>query len=456
MDTLVRPNVAAQAQGQISDLPPSQSIGIREPGSRPGVDTAGNSYRADFPTFSPEANNPRVGVPFAYLDSAATTQRPVQVLKAIEQHYVTENANPYRGMYRTSVLATDAYEGARAFVAAFVGADASELVFVRNATEALNMVATCYALANVGPDDEIVLPVSEHHSNLVPWQRVCQRTGAKMRYMRLDAGGRLTEDELDAAIGPRTKIVAVAHVSNVLGTRFPVKSIVERAHAVGAKVVLDCAQSAGHLPLDFHAFDVDFAAFSGHKMYGPMGIGALYVRAELLEAMDPFLLGGEMVDEVWDRRTTFQPGPRRFEAGTPNVGGAVGMAAAAAYLQEVGFGAVQELEHRLTKRLLDGLRGMDSVRIYGNPEFAADRAGIVSFNIGSVDPQDVGLFLDAHNVAIRTGSHCAQPLHRRLGTEQSCRASLGIYNTEEDVDQLLAGLTDMRHAVSRRIMGMFP
>lgn len=454
MVSLMRPETSALIQPHDKLL--GQESGIGGQGS-PSDAQAVRSFRADFPALALEAaEGLRAGMPFAYLDSAATTQRPKQVLEAVNRHCITENANPYRGVYRTSLLATQAYEDARTQVAAFVGAQASEVVFVRNATEALNVVAASYALENLGPSDEIVLPVSEHHSNLVPWQRVCRKTHAKLRYLRLNVQGRLTDEEIDEVIGPHTKIVAVAHVSNVLGTRFPVEHIVQRAHAVGAKVVLDCAQSAGHMPLNLHELDVDFAALSGHKMYGPMGIGALYAKGDLLNQMEPFLLGGEMIDAVWEHNTTFQTGPRRFEAGTPNVEGAIGMAAAASYLQQAGLENVQVLEHRLTKRLLDGLRELGSVRIYGNPECDHDRAGIVAFNVDGVDPQDVGLFLDAHNVAIRTGSHCAQPLHRRLGVEQSCRASLGIYNTEEDIDRLLEGLSDMRHMVSRRIMGMFP
>lgn len=312
-----------------------------------------------------------------------------------------------------------------------------------------------YALDHVGPHDEIALPRSEHHSNLVVWQRVCDLTGASLVYLSLDEDGRLAEGELDK-IGPRTKILACAHVSNVLGTIFPVKELAARIHAYGGVLVADCAQSAGHLPLDLASLDVDFAALSGHKMYGPMGIGALYAKRSIMEQMKPFLLGGEMVDAVWERKTTFKNGPQRFEAGTPNVDGALGLRAAVRFINEIGFEAIRDHEHALSRRLVEGLSALDNVKLYGNGRFADDRLGIASFNVSGTDPSDVSLFLDAQRIAVRTGSHCAQPLHRSLGIEQSCRASIGLYNDEGDIDALIGALGSMRDTVTRRIMGMFP
>lgn len=419
------------------------------------IEQSALSFQHDFPVFQREEEGVRSGLAFHYLDNAATTERPQCVIDALTEHYLNTNANPYRGMYRDSLMATAEYEQARIETATFVGVDPDELIFTRNTTESINLVATSYALAHIKEGDEIVLPISEHHSNLVPWQRVCERTGARLVFMKIDDQGMIPEEEFEK-IGPRTKLVACTHISNVLGTIFPIERIAAIAHSKGARVLVDCAQSAGHLPLRFHEWDVDFAAFSGHKMYGPMGIGALFIKRELQEQMEPFMLGGEMVDTVWEQKTAFQTGPRKFEAGTPNVDGAIGLREAIRYVQSVGFDEIQRREQELTGYLLDRLRALPQVTIYGSVEPNQTRAGIVSFNVAGVDPQDVGLMLDAHNVCIRTGSHCAQPLHRRLGVERSCRASLGIYNTKDDIDALVDPLNSLRDVVTKRILGMFP
>lgn len=424
------------------------------PHSQESLELLGEKIRKDFPIYQRE-DEARASLPLSYLDNAATTQRLGSILEAMKEHYERSNANPYRGVYRDSLLATAEYEQTRIEIADFVGADPDEIIFTRNTTEGLNLVAYTYALDHLHPGDTVVLPISEHHSNLVPWQRICSLTGANLVYLELDETGRLNRKSLDI-IDEHVKIVACAHISNVLGTIFPLQELAQRAHRNGAVLVADCAQSAAHLPLDLHKMQVDFAAFSGHKMYGPTGIGVLYVKRDLLETMDPFLLGGEMVDSVWDHRTSFLTGPRRFEAGTPNIDGALGLRCAVRYLQDIGLDAIVSHEQSLAKYLLDNLAALPQVRILGNNAYSEDRLGIVSFNIDSVDPHDAALFLDARNVCIRTGSHCAQPLHRHLGVEQSCRVSLGIYNTKKDIDLFLNALEGLRGQVTRRIMGMFP
>lgn len=416
-----------------------------------------SSYRKDFPALDAACGQPaRQRYPLAYLDNAATTHKPSAVLDAVEGYYRECNANPYRGTYRSSVVSTGLYEGSRTIVADFIGARADEVIFTRNATEALNLVARCYAIDELGPGDEIVLSLSEHHSNLVPWQQVCKKTGASLTYLRPDENGRIRDEEIDRAIGPATKLVALAHVSNVLGTVFPIEKIAARAHDVGARIVCDCAQSAAHRPLDVKELGIDFAAFSGHKMYAPMGIGVLYADRELLEAMQPLLFGGEMIDSVHAYDSTFETGPKRFEAGTPNVAGAIGLAAAIDYLGRIGFDEIGRIEHELATRLLDGLRAIDSVRILGNPYATLDRSGVVSFTVSGAHPQDIALVLDSENIAIRSGSHCAQPLHRALGIEASCRVSPCFYNTPEDIDRFLNATEDARRTISRRIMSVFP
>lgn len=398
----------------------------------------------------------RADRPLAYLDNAATTQTLGTVLDAVHHTGIDVCANPYRGVYQESREVTKLYEASRSEVARFIGAAPGEVVFVRNATEALNIVATSWAEHALQPGDEIALPISEHHSNLVIWQRVCCRTGAKLVYLRLDEHGRLTDDELDRAIGPRTRVVAIAHTSNVLGTVFPLEKVTQAAHAVGAVVVADCAQASAHHALNLRELDVDFAAISGHKMYGPAGIGVLYAKTALLAHMEPFLLGGEMVDEVWDRASTYQSGPRRFEAGTPNVAGAFGLAVACAWLENVSFPAIEARERALTERLLAGMGDISGLRVFGNPAPADDRAGVVAFTLEGVDPIDAAYAFDKQNVAVRAGSHCAQPLHRRLGVESTCRASVALYTTEREIDRFLEAAEHVRERTCRTVMAHLP
>ena len=398
-------------------------------------------YKQDFPIFQ--------HTDVAYIDNAATAQRPQCVLDAVADFYRCHNANPLRGLYPLSVEATDIYEQARETVRDFIGArSAREIVFTRNTTESLNLVAYSYGMNFLHEGDEIVISVAEHHSNMVPWQRVAKATGAKLVYMYPGENGRLTTEELDKKITSKTKVVAVAMVSNVLGLRAPVEEIVKRAHAVGAVVVLDCAQSAPHTPVDVKKLDVDFAACSAHKLYAPMGVGALYARAGLLEKMPPFMSGGDMIGAVHESGATWADGPRKFEAGTRNVGGEVGFAAAIDYMKGIGWEAMETHEHALLDRMLAGMRAMPWLTVYGEP-VAEGRYGVVSFNVNDVHPHDVATILDAGGVAVRAGHHCAQPLMEFLGIGSCCRASVAIYNTPEDVDALLENLENVR-----KVMGL--
>lgn len=403
-----------------------------------------HDWTADFPILAADENGSRL----VYLDSAATTQHPRQVLDAVVSYYNKDNANPHRGVYELAMRATDAHEGARRRVAQFFHAEEEEIVFTQNTTEALNLAAYSYGLHFLHAGDEIVLSVAEHHSNLVPWQRVAAATGAKLVYLYPGPDGHLTTEELDRKITARTRLVAVAMVSNVLGLRAPVEEIVARAHAVGAVVVLDCAQSAPHMPVDVKALDVDFAACSAHKLYAPMGVGALYARAGLLDAMPPFLSGGDMIAAVHEQTASWADGPRRFEAGTRNVGGEVGFAAALDYIEGIGWQAITEHEHALLDRMLRGMAAMPWLTVYGEP--AADRRyGVVSFNVDEVHPHDVATILDAGGVAVRAGHHCAQPLMEYLGIGACCRASVAVYNTPADIDALLENLENVR-----KVMGL--
>ena len=396
-----------------------------------------NPWVKDFPILTADENGRRL----VYLDSAATTQHPTQVLDAVTNYYKNDNANPHRGVYELAMRATDAHEGARHRVAQFFHAEDDEIVFTQNTTESLNLVAYSYGMHFLHEGDEIVISVAEHHSNLVPWQRVAQATGAKLVYLYPNALGYLTEEELDKKITSKTKLVAVGMVSNVLGLRAPVEAIVARAHAVGAVVVLDCAQSAPHMPVDVKKLDVDFAACSAHKLYAPMGMGALYARAELLDKMPPFLSGGDMIGSVHEHSAT-------CEAGTRNVGGEVGFAAALDYMDAIGWDTMMQHEHALLDRMLKGMAQMPWLTVYGDPT-AEHRFGVVSFNVQDVHPHDVATILDAGGVAVRAGHHCAQPLMEFLGIGSCCRASVAVYNTEEDVDALLNNLENVR-----KVMGL--
>ncbi|GAA2551430.1 cysteine desulfurase [Pseudonocardia hydrocarbonoxydans] len=409
--------------------------------------------RGDFPIL---ARTVRGGRPLVYLDSGATAQRPRQVLDAERSFLEQHNAAVHRGAHQLAEEATDAYESARARIAAFVGADPGEVVFTKNATEGINLVA--YALSNassgcnaagfpgaerfeIAAGDEIVVTGLEHHANLVPWQELCRRTGAVLKWFEVGEDGRL---DLDSdPITPRTKIVAFAHQSNVLGTVLPVEELVRRARAVGALVLLDACQSVPHMPVNLTELGVDFAVFSGHKMLGPSGVGVLYGRAELLAAMPPFLTGGSMIEMVRMEGSTYAPPPQRFEAGVPMTSQAVGLAAAVDYLGEIGMDVVHAHELELTALAIEGLSAIPGVRILG-PTTTEDRGGAVAFVVDGVHAHDVGQVLDDRGVAIRVGHHCAWPLHRRFGVAATVRASFHVYNTPDEVTALVQGVQAAR------------
>ncbi len=395
-----------------------------------------NPWRKDFPILQDER--------YVYLDSAATSQRPKQVTDAVTHFYETVNANPLRGLYEWSVGATDAYENARAEAASFIGAARpEEVIFVRNATEALNLAAWTYGRTFINEGDEIVVAITEHHSNILPWQAVAKERKAKLVYLECDEEGTYTEEELRRRIGPKTALVAIAQTSNVLGSSNPVALAAQIAHENGAVMVVDGAQSTPHIPVRVQELGADFFAFSGHKMLGPMGIGVLYGRMELLEKIPPFLRGGEMIEYVTRQDATFAEIPHRFEAGTVNAAGAVGLQAAIGYLKQVGFDAVEQQEVRLTTRLMEGLSKLDYVTVYG-PKDPARHSGIVSFNIEGCHPHDVSSLLDLEHIAIRAGHHCAQPLMQYMKIQSSCRASIYFYNTEEEIDRLLEAVPLVR------------
>ncbi|MFB8761786.1 cysteine desulfurase [Nocardiopsis alba] len=400
------------------------------------------AIREDFPILS---RTVRDGRPLVYLDSGATSQKPRQVLDAEREFYERHNAAVHRGAHQLAEEATDAYESARETIASFIGADSGEVVFTKNATEAINLVA--YAMSNaataedglrrlkVGPGDEIVVTEMEHHANLVPWQQLCQRTGATLRWFPVTEEGRLDLSDLNEIVNERTRMVAFAHQSNVLGTVNPVAPITARAREVGALVLLDACQSVPHMPVDVAALDVDFLAFSGHKMLGPNGIGVLWGRRELLEAMPPFISGGSMIGVVYMDHSTWAEPPQRFEAGVPMAPQAVGLAAACDYLSKVGMDLVADHERALTEYALKQIGAIEGASIVG-PNEIADRGGAVSFAVEDIHPHDLGQVLDDRGVEVRVGHHCAWPLHRKLGIVATTRASFYLYNTMEDVDAL--------------------
>jgi cysteine desulfurase/selenocysteine lyase len=397
------------------------------------------AVRADFPIL---ARTVREGKPLVYLDSGATSQRPLPVLDAERDFLLTCNAAVHRGAHQLAEEATDAYESARERIATFVGAAADELVFTKNATEALNLVA--YTLGDsrftgrtVGQGDEVVVTQAEHHANLVPWQELCRRTGATLRWYGVTDSGRIDLDSLP--LSERTKVVAFTHQSNVLGTVPPVAELVRRAREVGALTVLDACQSVPHTPVNFRSLGVDYAAFSGHKMLGPSGVGVLYGRAELLEQMPPFLTGGSMIETVSMETSTYAPPPQRFEAGVPMTSQAIGLGAAVDYLSALGMDLVAAHENRLTAAALTGLQALPGVRIIG-PTEALDRGAAVSFVVDGIHAHDVGQILDDEGVAVRVGHHCALPLHKRFAVGATVRASFAVYNTFEEVDALIAGV----------------
>ncbi|NHM13480.1 aminotransferase class V-fold PLP-dependent enzyme [Xiamenia xianingshaonis] len=397
------------------------------------ADIAHNPFKADFPLLE---SNPDL----AFLDSAATAQRPACVLDAQRRFYEAKNANALRGLYRLSVDATEAIEAARSRVARFIGAaHARDIVFCRNTSEALNLVAASFGGLVLKPGDEVCLTIMEHHSNLVPWQQACRRAGATLVFLYPDENGVVTQAEMDAKIGPKTKIVAAAQVSNVLGIENPVREMGERVHAHGGYLVVDGAQSAPHLPIDVEAIGCDFFAFSAHKAFGPFGIGVLWGRDELLDAMPPFLTGGEMIEYVTEQDATWAPVPEKFEAGTQDAAGIVATAAALDYLDGIGLDVVHAREQALVAYLMARLAELPYVRVLGHPS-PAHHHGVVSFVVDGIHPHDVASLLDLENVAIRAGNHCAQPLITWLGEESTCRASLALYNDQSDIDRLIAAL----------------
>jgi cysteine desulfurase/selenocysteine lyase len=404
--------------------------------------------RKDFPILE---RTVRDGQPLVYLDSANTSQKPRQVLDALADFYERHNANIHRATHQLGEEATQAYEGARVTVAGFIGAaEPAEVVFTKNVSEAINLVA--YSMSNasaarsggrfaLGPGDEIVITEMEHHSNIVPWQLLCERTGATLRWFGVTPEGRLDTSNIDDLITERTKLVALTHQSNVLGTINPVRAIADRAHAAGALVLVDAAQSVPHMPVDVAALGADFLGFTGHKMCGPTGIGVLWGRRELLEEMPPFLGGGEMIETVWMERSTFAPPPHKFEAGTMPIAEAATLAAAIGYLGEVGLPALREYEHGLVAHALEALREIDGLRILG-PAEPVDRGAAISFTVDGVHPHDMSQVLDSRGIAVRAGHHCAWPLHRAMGVQASTRASFYLYNTYEEADILATGIRE--------------
>ena len=398
-------------------------------------------FLKDFPLLNREINGRKI----AYLDNGATTQKPEQMIQSICGYYGGCNANPHRGAYALSVKATDIYENARKRTAQFIKAKRpEEIIFTKNATEALNLVAYSYGLSNVQAGDEIVISVSEHHSNLVPWQFVAKSKGAVLKYIYLEADGNLSQEDIETKITEKTKIVAVTQVSNVLGLKNDVKSIVKKAHSVGAVAVVDGSQSVAHMAVDVTDLDADFFAFSGHKMLSPMGIGVLYGKYELLDAMPPFLMGGDMIEYVQEQETTWAEVPSKFEAGTQNVGGAAGLTAAIDYLEKITFDRIEAIEKELVDYALPQLQELPYVELYGCDSQQDNKTGIIAFNIKDVHPHDVATILDSYGVAVRAGHHCAQPLHRCLGLNASCRASFYLYNTREDVDRWIDAVKKVR------------
>jgi cysteine desulfurase/selenocysteine lyase len=392
--------------------------------------------RQDFPILRQQVN----GRPLVYLDNAATTQKPRQVIEALVRYYETSNANIHRGIHTLATRATEQYEDARRKVARFIGARGpEEVVFTRNATEAINLVARAWGDEHIGEGDEIVLTLMEHHSNIVPWQLLARRKGATLRYAGITDDGKLDPDELRRLIGPRTKLVAVTHMSNVLGTINPVADIAEMAHRAGALLLVDGAQSVPHLPVDVQALGADFLAFSAHKMLGPTGVGVLWARAELLEAMPPFLGGGDMIAVVRPESSTWAELPHKFEAGTPNIADVIAFGAAVDYLEGIGMANARRHEEELTELALERLRRVAGVRIFG-PSSASERGGVVSFAMEAAHPHDVATIADGYGVAIRAGHHCAQLLMRALGVPATSRASFSIYNDVDDIEALVEAL----------------
>ena len=396
--------------------------------------------RREFPTLEQAVN----GRPLVYLDNAATSQKPKVVLDALRAYYEDDNSNVHRGIHELSRRATVAYEESRAKVASWVGAnEPSEIVWTRGTTEAINLVSSAWGLDNVGEGDEILISVLEHHSNIIPWQLLARRTGAVIKYIELDEQGRWILDDLPHLLTDRTKIVAISHVSNALGTVNPVKRVAAAAHEVGALVLVDGAQGAVHMKVDVKDLGVDYYAFSGHKMCGPTGIGALWARRDLLDSMEPYQGGGEMIHFVGRDESSWATVPHKFEAGTPNIAGAIGMGAAIDFLSEVGMDAIAEHEQKLLGYALERMNKVDGICIYG-PESPDEHSALISFTLGDAHPHDISTILDSEGIAVRAGHHCAQLAMQHFGISATARASIYLYNTESDIDRLIEGLEQVR------------
>ena len=376
----------------------------------------------------------------SYLDSGATTQKPVQVIETVDNFYENNNANPHRGAYSLSIEATEEYENTRTKIAKFINAKhREEIIFSKNATESLNLIAYSYGLDNLKKDDEIVISIMEHHSNLVPWQKVAKTTGAKLNYMYINDEFELSDEEIESKITDKTKIVGITHVSNVLGTINNVEKIIKYAHKKGAIVVVDASQSIPHMKIDVQKMEADFLVFSGHKMLAPLGIGVLYGKREILNKMNPFLMGGDMIEYVYEQDTTFAPLPNKFEAGTQNVEGVIGLGSAIDYIEKIGYDSISKIENDVVSYAREKLKELDFITLYMTPN-KENHQGVISFNINGVHPHDVASILDSNGVCVRSGNHCAQPLMRFLGIDSTCRASFYFYNTIEDVDKLVEAL----------------
>jgi cysteine desulfurase/selenocysteine lyase len=396
------------------------------------------TLKLDFPILQQKVN----GKPLVYLDNAASTQKPRAVIERLMRYYETENANVHRGVHTLSQRATDSYEGARETMRSFINAESSkEIIFVRGATEGINLVASSFGETFVRKDDEIIVSAMEHHSNIVPWQMLCERAGAHLRVIPMSRDGELNLDVYEEMLSSRTRIVAVGHVSNALGTVNPLREIIEKAHRRGISVLVDGAQAVPHLPVDVQKLGCDFYAFSGHKMYGPTGIGVLYGRSGLMEEIVPYQGGGDMIRSVTFKKTTFNSLPYKFEAGTPDISGAVGLAAAAEYLTRIGMERIAEHEHKLLEYATQRLLELEGLSIYGT---AREKAAVISFLFGDVHPHDIGTILDQEGIAVRTGHHCAQPVMDFFSIPATARASFGLYNTEQDVDRLVDGLIKIK------------
>lgn len=391
-----------------------------------------NKLKQDFPILQ----NKNI----TYLDSGATTQKPIRVINAIEEFYQKQNANPHRGAYSLSMEATEIYENTRAKIAKFINAKhKEEIIFAKNATESLNLIAYSYGMENLQKGDEIILSIMEHHSNLVPWQKVAKITDASLKYMYLNEDFELSYEEIENKITEKTKIVGITHVSNVLGTINNIRRIIDLAHKKGAIVVVDASQSIPHMKIDVQDLDADFLVFSGHKMLAPLGIGVLYGKRKILNEMSPFLMGGDMIEYVYEKETTFAPLPNKFEAGTQNVEGVIGLGAAIDYIEKIGYHKIQEIEKDVISYARQELSKLDYVTLYLTPN-ENNHSGVISFNINGVHPHDVASILDSEGICVRSGNHCAQPLMRFLGVDSTCRASFYFYNDKKDVDRLVEGL----------------